>query len=59
MSYNKKICECLLIVKQDVHLDDPYPINDVTDVAKFLLTGSAFRSFLLPVIGNIAPPTPY
>ena len=34
-------------------------MNDVTDVTKFLLTGSAFRSFLPPVIGNIAPPTPY
>ena len=34
-------------------------MNDVTDVAKFLLTRLAFRSFLPPVIGNIAPPTPY
>ena len=36
----QKFCECLLIVKQDVHPDDPYPMNDVTDIAKFLLTGS-------------------
>ena len=55
----QKIHECLLIIKQDVHLDDPYPMNDVMDVAKFLLTGSAFHSFLSPVIGNIASPTPY
>ena len=55
----QKIRECLLIIKQDVHPDDPYPMNDVMDVAKFLLTGSAFRSFLPLVIGNIAPPTPY
>ena len=55
----QKICEHLLIVKQDVHPDDPYPMNDVMDVAKFLLIRSTFCSFLPPVIGNIAPPTPY
>ena len=38
----QKIYECLLIVKQDLHPDDPYPMSKVTTAAKFLLTGSAF-----------------
>ncbi|KAF8430926.1 hypothetical protein L210DRAFT_3416995 [Boletus edulis BED1] len=37
----QKIREHLLIIKQDIHLDDPYPMDDVTMVAKFLLTRSA------------------
>jgi hypothetical protein len=30
----QKIHQCLLIVKQDLHLDDPYPMDNVTTVAK-------------------------
>ena len=32
----------LAIIKLDMHLDDPYPMDDVIAVAKFFLTGSAF-----------------
>ena len=42
-SIKDRICHCLTIVKLDLHLDDPYPMDDVVAVAKFLLTGSALR----------------
>ena len=32
----------LAIVKPDLHLDDPYPMDNIIAVAKFLLTGSTF-----------------
>jgi len=46
----QKVWERLLITKQDVHLDDPYPMSDVIIIAQFLLTGSAFRSLLPPAV---------
>ena len=36
------VCHRLAIVKPDVHPDDPYPMDDIIAVEKFLLTGSAF-----------------
>ena len=46
----QKICECLLIIKQDLHPDDPYSTSKLTTAAKFLLTKSAFQSSLLPKV---------
>jgi hypothetical protein len=34
----------LSVVKPDLHLDNPYPLADTITAAKFLLTGSTFRS---------------
>jgi hypothetical protein len=34
----------LSVVKPDLHPDDPYPLANTITAAKFLLTGSAFRS---------------
>ena len=53
----------LAIIKPDVHLDDPYPMDDVIAAAKFLLTGSAFPSTIPPIANapqpNVYHPTPY
>ena len=53
----------LAIIKPDVHLDDPYPMDDVIAAAKFLLTGSAFQSTIPSVANAPQPnahhPTPY
>ena len=46
----QKVWECLLITKQDVHPDDPYPMSDIITIIQFLLTGSAFRSLLPPAM---------
>jgi len=46
----QKVREWLLITKQDVHPDDPYPMSDVITVAQFLLTGLAFHSSLPPAV---------
>ena len=43
-SIQDRICHRLVIVKLDLHLDDPYPMDNVVSAAKFLLTGSALRS---------------
>ena len=45
----------LAIVKLDVHPDDPYLMDDIIAVAKFLLTGSAFRSTIPPVANAPQP----
>ena len=42
MSLQDRIHHRLAIVKPDVHLNDPYPMDDIIAAAKFLLTGSAF-----------------
>jgi hypothetical protein len=55
----QKIWQCLLIVKQDMHPDDPYLMDNVTTVAKFLLTGSAFRSSLPPAYNLPRQSAPY
>ena len=53
----------LAIVKPDVHLDDPYPMDNIIAAAKFLLTGSTFRSTIPPVANapqpNMHHLTPY
>ena len=57
------ICHRLAIVKPDVHPDDPYLMDDVIAAAKFLLTGSTFRSTIPPIANaaqpNVHHPTPY
>jgi hypothetical protein len=55
----QKIRQCLFIVKQDLYPDDPYPMDDVTTVAKFLLTGSAFRLSLPPAYNPPRQSVPY
>ena len=42
----ERIHHRLSIIKSDLHPDDPYPMADVLTAAKFLLTGSAYRSAL-------------
>ena len=53
----------LAIVKPDMHLDDPYPMDNDIAVAKFLLTGSTFWSTIPPVANtpqsNSHQQTPY
>ena len=53
----------LAIIKLDVHLDDPYLMDNVIAVAKFLLTGSTFQSTIPPIANTPQPnaphPTPY
>ena len=56
----------LSIVKPDLHPDNLYPIADTNETAKFLLTGSAFCSFIQTAIpppvlaAHTAPcPQPY
>ena len=44
----QKIQECLLIVKQDLHSNNLYPMEEVTTAPKFLLTRSTFQSLLPP-----------
>ena len=46
---------CLQIVNSDIHPEDPYPMADVTEMAKFLLTGSVF-CLLLPSIEQLSSP---
>ena len=48
IALQQKIQEWLLIIRQDLHLDNPYLMAEVTTTAKFLLSGSAFQSFLSP-----------
>jgi hypothetical protein len=55
----QKIRQRLLIVKPDLHPDDPYLMDNVTTVAKFLLTGSAFRSSLPPAYDPPQQSAPY
>ena len=38
-----QVCQRLLITKTAHHPSDPYPIDDIVDATKFLLTGSALR----------------
>ena len=40
------------IIKSDLHPDDPYPMADVLTAAKFLLTGSAYRSALPDLLSS-------
>jgi hypothetical protein len=58
-----KIRHRLLVVKSDLHPDNPYPIVDTHDAAKFLLTGSAsrssFQSSLLMPATSTPPRQPY
>ena len=63
MSLQDHIHHGLAIVKLDIHLDDPYLMDDAIAVVKFLLTGSAFQS-TIPPVANIPQPhalqlTPY
>jgi hypothetical protein len=54
-----KIWHHLSVVKSDLHPDNPYPIADTNNAAKFLLTGSVFRSsFQSPLLtpATSAPP---
>jgi hypothetical protein len=54
-----KIWHHLSVVKSDLHPDNPYPIVDTNNVAKFLSTGSAFRSSFqspLPTPATCTPP---
>ena len=51
------ICHRLAIIKLDVHLDDPYLMDDVIATAKFLLTGSTFQSTIPPVANAPQPNT--
>jgi hypothetical protein len=54
-----KLRHHLLIVKSDLHPDNPYPFADTNNAAKFLLTGSAFWSSFqspLPTPATSAPP---
>jgi hypothetical protein len=55
----QKIWQHLLIVKQDLHPDDSYLMDNVTTVAKFLLTGSTFRSSLPPAYNPPRQSAPY
>ena len=48
----ERICHWLSIIKSNLHLDDPYPMADVLTTAKFLLTGSAYRSALPDLLGS-------
>ena len=48
----------LYITKTDVHPSDPYPLNDILDATKFLLTGAALRP-LAVASPSTAPVTPY
>ena len=50
-----KIRHRLSIVKPDLHPDNPYPIADTNEAAKFLLIGSAFRSSIQTAIPTPAP----
>ena len=45
----------LAIIKPDVHLDDPYLIDDVIAVVKFLLTRSTFQSTIPPIANTPQP----
>ena len=54
MPLQDHMCHRLAIVKPDVHLDDPYPMDDVIAVGKFL-TGSAFQSTVPPVANAPQP----
>ena len=53
------------ITKFDLHPDDPYPIVDVLTTARFLLTGSAYRTALPNLLsaqnqhGSAGYPHPY
>ena len=42
----ERIRHRLSIIKSDLHPDDPYLMADVLTAAKFLLTGSTYRSAL-------------
>ena len=55
----QKIQDHLLIIKQDLHLDDPYPMEEVITTAKFLLTRSTFWSSLPPAFDMSYQPAPY
>ena len=63
MPLQDRVHHRLAIVKPDMHPDDPYLMVNVIAVAKFLLTGSAFRSTIPPVANapqpNVHHPTPY
>ena len=48
----ERIHHQLSIIKSDLHPDDPYPMVDVLTAAKFLLTGSAYRSALPDLLGS-------
>ena len=48
----ERICHWLSIIKSDLHPDDPYPMVDVLTAAKFLLTGSAYRSALPDLLSS-------
>ncbi|KAF8441005.1 hypothetical protein L210DRAFT_3645249 [Boletus edulis BED1] len=45
----------LQIVHPDIHPDDPYPMHDIMEAAKFLLSGHSFRSIPVP---DVSPPLP-
>jgi hypothetical protein len=59
LTLQQKIHQCLLIVKQDLHPDDLYPMDNVTTVAKFLLTRATFRSSLPPAYNPPQQSVPY
>ena len=63
MPLQDRVCHRLAIIKLDVHLDDPYPMDNVIAAAKFLLTGSTFQSTIPPIANAPQPnthhPTPY
>ena len=49
MPLQDHICHMLAIVKLDVHLDDPYLMDNNIAALKFLLTGSACQSTIPPI----------
>ena len=53
MPLQDHVCHRLAIVKPDLHLDNPYLMDDVIAVVIFLLTGSMFQSSI-PLV-DLAP----
>ncbi|KIJ12696.1 hypothetical protein PAXINDRAFT_14457 [Paxillus involutus ATCC 200175] len=41
-----QVCHRLSIIRAGLHSDDAYPMEDIMDAAKFLLTGAALRELL-------------
>jgi hypothetical protein len=52
------IQHCLSVVKSDLHPDNPYPIVDTNDAAKFLVIGSVFQSSFQSPLLTMATSTP-
>ena len=54
-----QVCQRLLITKTAHHPSDPYPIDDIVDATKFLLTGSALRPLAAAPVATPYTALPY